>query len=257
MHQETWGLPPLRRWPFFHSVCIHPGPCPGWHIKSAFPASFGQEAFQNRHPGIIAVAHPDLARDRRTKETKNDGRADHDERLGDPLSHPRVHAAARAPCAATTTKEAVAATDGDAAKHLGEARRAGDRAMKRSIVAALLAMLAGVPCIPVSMADTSITDLFPKPGTKIEPFQPGTPWSTYAFAAQRCLLQGTPADVAYMLRRTFHVEVEIHQIGNREGTIFAALLDFEPSGEGPHGNHYVPFGGAMRRLCQETPHRSR
>ena len=179
------------------------GALPRLAYKVRLPASFGQEAFQNRHPGIIAVADPDLARDRRTKETKNDGRADHDERLGDPLSHPRVHAAARAPCAATTTKAAVAATDGDAAKHLGEARRAGDRAMKRSIVAALLAMLTGVPWIPVSMADTSITDLFPKPGTKIEPFQPGTPWSTYAFAAQRCLLQGTPADVAYMLRRTF------------------------------------------------------
>ena len=36
------------------------------HDKVRLPASFGQEAFQNRHPGIIAVADPDLARDRRT-----------------------------------------------------------------------------------------------------------------------------------------------------------------------------------------------
>src|ERR1700749_5327153 len=34
--------------------------------KIRLPTSFGQEAFQNRHPGIIAVADPDLARDRRT-----------------------------------------------------------------------------------------------------------------------------------------------------------------------------------------------
>ena len=36
------------------------------HDKVRLPVSFGQEAFQNRHPGIIAVADPDLARDRRT-----------------------------------------------------------------------------------------------------------------------------------------------------------------------------------------------
>ena len=36
------------------------------HDKVRFPTSFGQEAFQNRHPGIIAIADPDFARDRRT-----------------------------------------------------------------------------------------------------------------------------------------------------------------------------------------------